>query len=317
MKVSVQILTYNQRKFIATAINSVLQQEVDFDYEIVIGDDCSSDGTQEILREFADANARRVRLLLHDQKPVGLPGKENFISSLRACRGEYVAMLDGDDYWTDPLKLSKQVQFLDANPDFAIASHNVLSCYEDGRQPEVFLPPEQPEVLTIENLFFRNTIHSCSAVFRNRLFESFPDWFSEILTGDWATHILNARSGKIRYFNEVMASYRVHDNAFWSRRPRWEQIRDAINMLGHFRTELGPDYEKTIDVALGHWYKELAWAHYEVDQRREARQALARYFSICESNPRSKQLLTFVRDEAPGVYKLLRGLKRTFPRNSI
>ncbi|HEY3104435.1 MAG TPA: glycosyltransferase [Pyrinomonadaceae bacterium] len=322
MQVSVLITTYNHEAYISQAIESVLQQQVDFDYEIVIGEDASTDRTREIVSAFQRQYPDKIRGLYRDPqdaqraRALGVSGKDNFVNALRDCRGKYIAMLDGDDYWVDPLKLQKQVDFLELHPDFAISFHDVLISYEDGRPSETFQPPDQKEVLTIENLFSDNPIHYCSAVYRNKIFEPLPDWFFEVKPGDWVIHIINARTGKIRYFKDIMATYRVRSAAYWQGRPRVEQILEIINTFNYLHGYLEPKYEDKLRRSEGEWQKQLAWAYYEAGKRREARQALSKYFVLCERNPRIKQSLTFLRDEAPALYELLRQFKNVFSPRS-
>ena len=122
MKVSVLTITYNHEKYIAQAIESVLIQEVNFDYELVIGEDCSTDKTREIVIDYQRKYPHKIRLLLNE-KNLGM--HRNFAQTYHACRGQYIAVLEGDDFWTSPHKLQKQVDFLDNNPDFAICFHNM------------------------------------------------------------------------------------------------------------------------------------------------------------------------------------------------
>jgi len=113
MKVSILIVTYNHEEYVASAINSVLMQDVSFDYEIVIGEDASTDRTREIVLEFQERYPDKIRALLRDaadaesDRAAGVGGKRGFVNGLKACKGQYVALLDGDDYWTDPRKLQK------------------------------------------------------------------------------------------------------------------------------------------------------------------------------------------------------------------
>src|SRR5580700_3234664 len=109
MKLSVAMITYNQERYIGQAIESVLAQRVNFDYEIVIGEDCSTDGTREIVRDFGRRYPNRIVPLVRDQN---LGGPKNLISTLASCRGQYVALLEGDDHWTSADKLQKQVDYL-------------------------------------------------------------------------------------------------------------------------------------------------------------------------------------------------------------
>ena len=111
MKVSVAVVTYNHHRFIEQAIESVLAQKLDVDWELVVGDDCSTDGTTELLLQLRDRFPDRIRLILHDVNSNDR-GRTNFRNTLSACKGEYIAYLDGDDYWTDENKLSVQVDYL-------------------------------------------------------------------------------------------------------------------------------------------------------------------------------------------------------------
>ena len=152
LKVSVLMVTYNHEAFIGQAIESALAQETNFDYEIVIGEDCSTDQTQEIAQEFQQRYPDRIRLLLRKNN-LGGGGKENFVKTYQACQGKYIAMLEGDDYWTSPHKLQTQVDFLESHPHFSLSSHNVFIHYEDKSQPDrEWLGNNHKEVLTLEDL---------------------------------------------------------------------------------------------------------------------------------------------------------------------
>ncbi len=117
MKVSVFITTYNQEKYIAEAIESVLAQRCHFDFEIIIGEDCSQDKTPAICQKYAEEYPDKIRLFCH---PVNLGLVENYHFCLSACRGEYIAYLGGDDFWIDRFKLQKQAHFFDANSDYGL-----------------------------------------------------------------------------------------------------------------------------------------------------------------------------------------------------
>ena len=223
IKVSVSIVTYNHENFIAQAIDGVLMQEVDFDYEIIIGEDDSTDNTRNIVKEYKERYPDRIRLFLNDRKNViyigGRPtGRWNFINNLEHAKGEYIAILEGDDYWTDPHKLQKQVDFLDSHPDFAICSHNVYRKYEDQSKPMVEWPgSELKEIITLEDMLGGGyTVPTCSLVFRNKVFGELPDWFSQVGAGHTSLQVLCASKGKMRYLREVMGVYRIHPGGICS-----------------------------------------------------------------------------------------------------
>src|ERR1700745_2179124 len=113
MKLSVMMITYNHEQFIAQAIESVLMQKVNFDFEIVIGEDCSTDGTRAIVLDFQHRYPGRIALILRPRNIGPMWTKE---STLAACRGQYLSILEGDDYWTSTDKIQKQVDFLDSHP---------------------------------------------------------------------------------------------------------------------------------------------------------------------------------------------------------
>ncbi len=229
MKVSVLTITYNHEKYIAQAIESVLMQEVNFDYELVIGEDCSTDRTREIVVEYQKKYPNKIRLLLNE-KNIGM--NRNFVQTYYASKGQYIALLEGDDYWTSPHKLQKQVDFLDNHQDFVICFHNMQTIYEDGSKEPSLSNLEQKEVSTIEDLFKGNFIYTASCLFRNKLFGEFPEWYFTLPFGDDSLHILNAEHGKIMFINEVMGVYRIHRGGVWSRMMYFDQKdRGLINIM--------------------------------------------------------------------------------------
>jgi glycosyltransferase involved in cell wall biosynthesis len=232
MKVSVLIITYNHAKYIAQAIESVLMQKVNFDYEIVIGDDCSTDGAPQIIQKFADKHSQ-IKALLRPYN-LGLRGKINFMDALSICQGEYIAMLDGDDYWIDPNKLQKQVDFLDFNPDFSIcftnANYEVDNGLIDKNKAETLCASNQKEITTILDLFYKNYIPACTVLFKNKLSRSLPKEFVNCKAGDWMLHILNAQFGRIKYFQDITGVYRVHGGGVWSANNVAKRALDSLEL---------------------------------------------------------------------------------------
>lgn len=210
MKASVCVITYNHARFIAQALEGILSQQLDFDYEIVIGEDCSTDNTRDIVLEYGSRFPKKIRLLL-SKKNLGM--MPNFIQTIQACRGEYIALCEGDDYWTSPHKLQAQVDFLDKHPEFTICSHNVWVKYENSSRPSAeWLGTGQKEILQLEDVLRDGSGGAtCSLVFRNRIFGEFPDWYYNIAGGDWALQALCASRGKFRYMPGVMGVYRRHE----------------------------------------------------------------------------------------------------------
>ena len=318
MKVSVLITTYNQEAFITQAIESVLMQEVNFDYEIVIGEDYSTDHTREILIALQQKHPNKIRLLLHEKKLEGLPGKLNFVATLTACEGEYVALLDGDDYWINVHKLQKQVDLLESHPECAICFHNVGPLDDDGRRgPGTLCPPDQKDISTLEGLLSRNIIPACSVLFRRGLFDRLPDWYFTTAMGDWPLHILNAQHGSIAYINKVMATYRVHAGGFSpSKRPS-RQLLGMIEMLDHVDRHLDFSFQDLIRATKARLYYQLAVIYRDRGHLLHARRVLKQSILCWGFKPRRALGLLFPRESSVlGRFRTLRAFLRRVPSQS-
>lgn len=211
--VSVWMITYNHEKYIAQAIDSVLMQKANFEYEIVIGEDYSTDRTREIVSDYKAKYPDRIKLLLQE-KNVGM--MQNFISTLKSCTGKYIALCEGDDYWTDPYKLQKQVDFLESNPAFSFCFHNSYVYDEDISREYLFNDDK--------GTFFKKNLNSdrvteswelinewicptASMVFRNKYPLDYS-LFEKTKYGDIVLILSLARHGKVYYFNQVSSVYR-------------------------------------------------------------------------------------------------------------
>jgi glycosyltransferase involved in cell wall biosynthesis len=228
MKASVMLITYNHEKYIAQAIEGALMQKTDFPYEVVVGEDCSTDGTREIVIDYQHKYPDQVRLLPSERN---LGGRENAKRTRQACQGQYVAILDGDDYWTDPHKLQKQVDFLDENPGFALCFHNVAVVDENSKPlPRLYCPASQKTISTLEDLLYANFIPTCATLFRGRLAGNEPDWFWTMPMGDWPFLILLAQHGQIGYLNEVMGVYRRHGGGVFTSRSNDRRFDESVRL---------------------------------------------------------------------------------------
>jgi glycosyltransferase involved in cell wall biosynthesis len=270
MKVSVLMLAYNHEKFIAQALDSVLMQQVDFNYEIVIGEDCSTDNTREILIRYQQEYPDKIRLLL-PEKNLGM--HDNFIQTFKACRGDYIALLEGDDYWTSPYKLQKQVDLLDAHADYTICFHSALVLYQDGSKGWCF-PPENQEkkVFTLEDLLsLSNIMATASIMFRQGFIHEFPDWIYDVDFVDWILQILLAQHGNIGYIDETMSVYRIHPQGNWSRKSQIEGLLEITNLYQYLSNYLDSKYQKNVRVTLSQHYINLSINYIKNGDRKNAR----------------------------------------------
>lgn len=239
-------MSYNQREFVAQAIDSALGQDVDFDYEIVIGDDASTDGTRELLADYSRNYPDRIHLLVSEKNG---GAHENFERCLNSCRGEYVALLEGDDFWTSPLKLRKQVEYLSTHPEYASCFHDVYlvrdDCKDRSSQTQ-FSRYKPPQPMVLENVVTSFCIPTCSTMFRRAFFSEYPKWFHDMSMGDWPLHIVLAERGPIGYVDKVMAAYRIHEGGVWSSQKRLQVLERSIcacrvidnHLAGRFRAQL-------------------------------------------------------------------------------
>lgn len=208
LKLSVWMITYNHEKYIAQAIESVLSQRTTFEFDLVIGEDFSTDTTRSICRAYATRFPGKINVLEHS-KNIGIHA--NLVATLRACRGQYVATLEGDDYWTDPLKLQKQVDFMDANPDFVLCYQKTREINEVTGEEKITNETDHPETDMIELLERGWFMRTGSLLFRNGLIGDFPDWYFAYRSTDYMLHILLAEHGKIKFLNDTTSVYRRHE----------------------------------------------------------------------------------------------------------
>jgi len=243
MKLSICCITYNHEKYIGQALDGFLSQQTDFDFEIVVSDDFSKDGTAAILEAYADKYPGRLTLRLHKEN-IGMI--RNFTSTAEACTGKYIALCEGDDYWTDPLKLQKQVNFMEANPGYAICFHKV-NILKNGLFENDTLTRRVPETTTINDLAVGNFMHTCSVVYRNHLFEKFPEYMWQSPIGDYFLHMLNARFGSIKFIDETMGVYRMHDTSVWSAKKQQERNAVWVDFLKNIKPGFNPQVQQLLD----------------------------------------------------------------------
>ncbi|CAN5885997.1 hypothetical protein BH11BAC7_BH11BAC7_34470 [soil metagenome] len=233
--VSVCILTYQHQKYIAECIEGALKQKTSFPVEILIGEDESDDGTREICKTYAEKYPDRIRLFLRSRKDVikingSNTGRFNLLETTKAARGKYLALCEGDDFWSDPLKLQKQIDFLEANADFAVCFHAAYEMHE-GKENRISNASLSKEVFTIEDLAKGNFLHTPTVVYRNVYKGVFPSWFNRIPVGDYPLHLLHSNYGKIKFIPEPLAHYRVQQSGAWSGLNKRESYLKKINVL--------------------------------------------------------------------------------------
>lgn len=244
MSVSALIVAYNHEPYVAQAIESALMQKLPESYEIVISEDCSTDGTREIVQRYADEYPDRIRTLLSTET---LGGVKNFVDAFHRCTGDYVALLDGDDYWLSPVKLAKQVRFLSAHPECSMCVHGVYEIFEgDDRDPVPWLPSDVSEIATLHQLLRENFVHTSTAMLRRGTFDDFPKWVYEFSLSDFPLWVQVAGHGDIGFIHELLSAYRVHGSGVWSGRDELFQVEQLVQLHEKIRAEVDPSYHAVI-----------------------------------------------------------------------
>lgn len=227
--VSVCVVTYNHSPYIRDCLDGALNQNTDFPYEICVGEDESSDGTRAICKEYAEKHPEKIRIFLRSREDViyshGYPtGRFNFLQTIKACRGKYIALCEGDDYWHDPEKLKKQVEFMEANPDYSMCNSdydylNEISGYfikhhwratRHRHDAEEDITP----LLLSEQYIVRTPTALVRSEYLTSILEEHAEDFDEryrLADSQMWFHL--SRKGKVKYFDESMATYRRVPNS--------------------------------------------------------------------------------------------------------
>lgn len=211
--ISIVVVTYNHGEYISECLESILNQKLNSSFEIILGEDHSSDGTRAICEKYALKYPDIIKLFLRSRDDVihinGKPtGRFNMIECLKAAKGEYIALLEGDDYWSDPLKLQKQYDLMESKPALAGCFHDTEILFNDD--PNTLKPWRTYHK---DQFYFSDTIskyalfHTSSFFFRANFLE-LPEWFTQVQSGDMALFSIIASKGELRRIPGVMSIYR-------------------------------------------------------------------------------------------------------------
>jgi glycosyltransferase involved in cell wall biosynthesis len=269
--VSIASITYNQENFILPAIESWLMQITDFDFEVIIGDDCSSDSTLDIIEKYAKKCPERIKLFKSERNLGMMP---NFLRTLKNCRGKYIAICEGDDYWTDPLKLQKQIDYLEKNPQCVICFHNatILNMRDGSWKP--FHNKLKVKEYAGEDLLRQWLIPTASIVFRNVLQEQLPDFFLKATHGDLALFLYLSQFGNIASIPGNMSVYRLNNtgitNLFAGINHNLAHIEQCKLMLIYFY----PRYKHLLQTRIASYYLSVARFEAQLGNRKSAIKSL-------------------------------------------
>ena len=217
--VSLILSAYNVKTYINEAIQNVINQVTGFSFELIISDDASNDGTSEVILDYYSKYPSIIKILKsksnvgHNLKGLALLT----IRNLDFCRGDFITFLDGDDYWKDPYKLQKQVNFMQNSPAYSMSFHDRrILYYNKTNNDGTLLPEKMKKTLTHQDLIMCNTQcpPTCTMMFRKTTLLPLPDWFAKTICGDRMLSIISTQKGLCGYIPDIEPSvYRVHDES--------------------------------------------------------------------------------------------------------
>lgn len=229
-KVSIKCITFNHEPFIEKALKGFLSQVTDFPFEIIVHDDASTDNTAKIIKRYQEMYPRLIKAIYQKENQYSQGNKPGHMIA-EMCQGKYVAMCEGDDYWTDPHKLQKQVGFLDANPDFVISCHNAVCVDDMGKEISgTKLPSTMKRDFSKRDLIQANSLLlTMSWMYRNIKIER-PRESRMVLNGDNFFISLIGHYGKGKYHDDIAPSvYHMHSGGVWSSLSTHEKLLSKIN----------------------------------------------------------------------------------------
>jgi len=242
--VSVVTITYNHAPYIRRCIESILMQKTTFPIELVIGEDCSTDGTREIVLDYAKNYPDIIRIITSE---TNVGEKANDRRTRLACQGEFTALCEGDDYWIDPLKLQKQYDAI-LKYDAVLVTHRTIYLKYQGNQfirSIVNQPQEDSGVLKIEDILLKKfKFHTSSIFFRTKITKEFPEWYYNTPTGLDIPFILLASSiGKFYFINEIMSVYQNAVTGSWTFEQK-KKLSSDVSWRQNFETAYLEMYRK-------------------------------------------------------------------------
>lgn len=208
--VSIQCLVYNHEPYLRQCLDGFVMQKTNFKFEAIVHDDLSTDGSAAIIREYAEKYPDIIKPIFETENQYSKHDGSLDRIMHEACKGKYIALCEGDDYWIDPLKLQKQVDFMEANPDYSLCFHNVMRLYEnEKKRPNAFNSLRESCDISLQQIISSWIIPTASICVKSLVFKHYPLWTKEIYSGDLTLSLIAYDLGKIRYLNDCMSVYRI------------------------------------------------------------------------------------------------------------
>lgn len=240
--VSICCLTYNHEPYVRECLDSFINQNTEFKYEILIHDDASTDNTASIIREYQDKYPEIIKPILQKENQHSKGIRVSATYNFSRAKGRYIAMCEGDDYWTDPLKLQKQVEFLDNNLDVNFSMGYVENYFQQTgeiRKRKINLPKRKGGLYTRIDYIKFPFSQTSTFVFRNKKLE-YPEWANKVHAADKTLVLIATGSGKIKLHNDYFSRYRVH-NTNVTHTAKYDVYQKSIETHKYWLNYLGLD----------------------------------------------------------------------------
>ena len=251
--VSISCITYNHLQYIRQCLDGFLMQKTNFAFEILIHDDCSTDGTSEVIKEY-EAKYPEIIKPIYEEENQYQQGKSvgSAVWNYPRAKGKYIALCEGDDYWIDPLKLQKQVDFMESHPDYSLCFHDYEQLWPDGNRILISKKVSHPLNCSIRDAILSGGGYMAtnSMLFRTQHIENYPLW-ATIGAGDFPLMLILFHLGKVAHLNIVGSVYRVNSVGSWSERMNkisflLQHVRKTDRMLRNFNNWSNKKYYKAI-----------------------------------------------------------------------
>ena len=254
--VSINCITYNQEAYISEAIESFLMQKTNFKYEILIHDDASTDNTPSIIKEYEEKYPHIIKPIYQKENKYSKGIKVAYEYNVKRAKGKYIAICEGDDYWIDPYKLQKQVDYMELNPRCTLCIHEVELIDAISKKSTGFIKPYNYSAkCCIEDMITRGGgfVGTNSLLFPRKIFGNPPEWYLNCPVGDYPMQLFLTYKGYAYYMNENMSAYRTNAKNSWTEQmcaakvEKWVKLMDDINvMLDKFNNFSNKQYNTVI-----------------------------------------------------------------------
>lgn len=255
-KVSVVCMVYKHEAYLRQCFDGFVMQKTSFPIEILVNDDCSPDGSAEIMREYEERYPDLFHCIYQKENQYS-KGKMAWWEVLfPMAKGEYIAICEGDDYWIDPYKLQKQVDFMDQHPDYVACFHNARVQYDD--HVSLFNALDEKHYPSTEDIIKRHWFIATPTLFFRNVLRDYPEWRGQVLNGDYLLELLLAREGKFYYMDDAMSVYRQDGQGMSSvlKRDKVDMVDRLISLLEKTKPLYEEKYASAFDESIRN-YQEI------------------------------------------------------------